>query len=121
MVGKLLFKFNKNHVTKDVAKYLYLGIQTDTGRFLYPSTKPSTLKMASKLLKAGFDITEVNNSIFLRPYNDAKFSSYLLSISKINSNGFAYFVIPKNAFEKFNIKSANSFVNVLGGIKEVKI
>lgn len=39
--------------THDVAEALWTGIVTDTGRFSYPSTHPSTLRCAADLLEHG--------------------------------------------------------------------
>src|SRR5229473_4421125 len=48
----------------DEATALYTGIVTDTGRFQYSSTSPSTLRVAADLREQGVDHTVVNNEIF---------------------------------------------------------
>lgn len=49
--------FMKIHIGQDIAKYIYMGIMTDTGSFNYSSTSPKTLVIASKLLETGIDFS----------------------------------------------------------------
>ena len=50
----------------EMAELLYLGLITDTGRFMYPNATPKSHEMASELLAAGID----GNLIFRRVYEN---------------------------------------------------
>lgn len=50
--------------TAEEATCLYTGIVTDTGRFMYSGTAPSTLRVAAELRELGVDHTTVANEIF---------------------------------------------------------
>lgn len=47
------------------AECLWVAIITDTGRFAYASTYPSTLRMAAHLLEIGIDTASINDQIYL--------------------------------------------------------
>lgn len=52
-------EFMNISVGQDIAKYLYMGIMTDTGSFNYSSTTPKTLEIASKLVATGIDFSYI--------------------------------------------------------------
>ena len=43
--------------TSTIAKALYVGLITDTGRFMYENTGPGAHLMAAELIEAGVDVT----------------------------------------------------------------
>jgi len=53
-------------LTMEIAEALYLGLITDTGRFMYPNATPRSHAMATELLAVGID----GNLIFRRVYEN---------------------------------------------------
>ena len=51
-------------IDRDVAEALWVAIVTDTGRFSFSSTKPSTLHCAAELLACGARTSWLNDEIF---------------------------------------------------------
>lgn len=51
-------------LTRPIAEALWMGIITDTNRFSYPSTRPSTLRCAAALLEAGVDSDRAANEAY---------------------------------------------------------
>jgi phosphoesterase RecJ-like protein len=51
-------------VTPVVAEALYIGLITDTGRFMYENTGPRAHLMAAELLEAGVDVAAVNRRLY---------------------------------------------------------
>jgi phosphoesterase RecJ-like protein len=51
-------------LTKDIASALYTAIMTDTGSFRYPRTDPETHVIASELIAAGADPTEIFSNVY---------------------------------------------------------
>lgn len=50
--------------TKAEAACLYIGILTDTGRFVQANTTPESLTTAAELMKAGADPVEINRRVY---------------------------------------------------------
>lgn len=63
-------------LTPDIATCLHTAIVTDTGRFQYTATKPSTLKLAAGLVAAGADTDFIGQQV----YDQAPFG-YLMAAS----------------------------------------
>jgi len=50
--------------TPAIARALYIGLITDTGRFMYENTRPRAHLMAAELLEAGVDVAAVNRRLY---------------------------------------------------------
>ncbi|MGO9248548.1 MAG: DHH family phosphoesterase [Solirubrobacteraceae bacterium] len=50
--------------TIEVAQALYVGLITDTGRFMYENTGPRAHEMAAELIEAGVDVQEVYRRLY---------------------------------------------------------
>ena len=51
-------------VSSAIARALYIGIVTDTGKFMYDSTHARTHEVAAELLRAGVDVDDVNQRLY---------------------------------------------------------
>jgi phosphoesterase RecJ-like protein len=51
-------------VSAAIARALYIGIVTDTGKFMYDSTDARTHEVAAELLRAGVDVDDVNQRLY---------------------------------------------------------
>jgi phosphoesterase RecJ-like protein len=52
------------HPTSAVAEALYIGLITDTGRFMYENTGPRAHQMAAELIEAGVDVPGVYRRLY---------------------------------------------------------
>lgn len=53
-------------VSPKIATFLLTGIVSDTGRFFYTNTQPTTLQIAATLMKAGADLAQINQELKLK-------------------------------------------------------
>ena len=51
-------------ITKPMATALYIGIVTDTGKFMYDSTSAETHEVAAELVRSGVAVEEVNQRVY---------------------------------------------------------
>ncbi len=73
---------------RDIAICIYTGIVFDTGVFKYPSTSSKTMEIVSKLLM--YDIPAdyiIDNSFYLKTYNENRIMGYALINSKLAFDG----------------------------------
>lgn len=66
--GELIYRVAKRQkwtIDRETAEAVWVALITDTGRFAYSCTHPSTLKAAADLLACGIDSSAVNDRIFL--------------------------------------------------------
>lgn len=114
--------WNPKYILSPVAQYLYAGIVTDTGRFLYLSTRPSTLTIAGKLLSVGLNRQRINDVLYIHKYKELKFNVYVISkINFMKKQKFAYAVLGKKSFDKYGIDVRMSMVQLLNNIEGVEV
>lgn len=51
-------------LTQQIAEALYVGLVTDTGRFMYENTGPTAHVMAADLIEAGVDVHEIYRRLY---------------------------------------------------------
>ena len=51
-------------LTRPIAEALYVGLVTDTGKFMYENTGPAAHQMAAELIEAGVDVHAIYRRIF---------------------------------------------------------
>jgi phosphoesterase RecJ-like protein len=53
-------------ITPEIATALYVGLVTDTGRFMYENTSADTHRMAADLIEAGVDVHDIYRRLYER-------------------------------------------------------
>ncbi|HEY5890553.1 MAG TPA: bifunctional oligoribonuclease/PAP phosphatase NrnA [Acidimicrobiia bacterium] len=67
-------------ITQEIATCLHTAIVTDTGRFQYSATKPSTLRLAAGLVAAGADTDYIGQQVYEQaPFGYLKAAAAALS------------------------------------------
>jgi bifunctional oligoribonuclease and PAP phosphatase NrnA len=69
-------------LTRDVAEALYVGLITDTGRFMYENVGPRAHLMAAELLEAGVDVPAINRRLY-EDMPQAKLALLALALGKV--------------------------------------
>ncbi|MGD9605179.1 MAG: bifunctional oligoribonuclease/PAP phosphatase NrnA [Bacilli bacterium] len=105
-------------LTKQAAKYLYVGLVTDTGRFKYRGVSALVLHLASLLVATGIDIEEIYAHLYIKAKESFHLQGYILNHYKTTKNGVAYMFITKRLQKKFGvaIEEASALVNTLDSI-----
>ncbi|MCU4706469.1 DHH family phosphoesterase [Mycoplasma sp. CSL7503-lung] len=116
MIAKIAYDGNWE-VTQKASAHIYLGINTDSGRFLYPDTSQRTYELVSFLMKNGFHPKEILRELSKRSLLDIKISGRILSEFK-QEGRVLYYVIKEDFLKEFNIDSfkAAQYVNDLANI-----
>lgn len=74
-------------ITPQIATCLHTAIVTDTGRFQYRATKPSTLKLAAGLVAAGADTDLIGQEVYdSAPFGYLKVAAAALSRVELDSD-----------------------------------
>ncbi len=112
IVADCLLHFPHTTIGKEAAKYLYIGIVGDSGRFMYSSTTPHTFAVASALINTGIDINAIYQNMYQKKIEDLKVTAYVLSNFKVSPHGVAYYLLPQDIQDKFEITSERGKENV---------
>ncbi len=105
-----------------IAGNLYLGIVSDSDRFLLSYTTPKTFRVVSELLeKSKIEFTSLYTYLYERNINEVKFQGYLANNMIVTENGLGYMVIPHEIIKEFEVDLAtpSNLINSFNFIKEV--
>ena len=121
IVTAILLSFKGNYVmSKEAASYLYSGLAGDSGRFQYSSTSENSFIIASLLVAAGIDLSDVYNRMYQKKIDDLKVTAYILNHFNVSEHGIAYYVLDANIQKELNIttergkENVNLFSNIEG-------
>ena len=75
-------------ISPQIAWALYVGVVTDTGKFMYDSTDARTHEVAAELIRAGVDIDDVNRRLYESvPFEKIKLLSRALDKIEMHCDG----------------------------------
>lgn len=126
--GELLFDVfmaSEKKLTKEIARYLYIAILTDTGKFSYANTTSMTHLKAAKLIELGVDVADIDNIIYnSKPSNVVKaFIDCIANIELHYDNKFGLATITKSNLKNNNVnmQDLDGVVEFIREIKEVEV
>lgn len=123
MIIELVFN-TKLKMTKEAAEKLYIGVVSDTNRFMFSYTSSKTFDLISKLIKkTNIDFTSLYESLYLRQIKEVKFEGYISNNLKISENGMAYIIIDEDTLDKYEVDSATAgkMINNFNYIEEILV
>ena len=90
---------------RDIATCLYTGIVTDTGRFQYANSRPSTLRLAADLLEYGVPAPDIAQEVFeSSPFAYLKLVGHVLERAVLHPQAsFVYSWITRSDLEESGI------------------
>ncbi len=109
---------------RKVAENLYLGVVSDSDRFLISYTTAKTFCLVAKLIeKSQIDFTNLYPYLYERPLQEIKFHGYLSENLKVSENGFAYINISPEILKKYEVDPAtpSNMINDFSNIKDVYV
>ena len=110
MVASLIFE-TKLQMDRDIAEKLFLGIISDSERFLFRNTQVSTFEVVLKLIRDyNLDFTSLYSNLYEKSFNDCRFEAYIISNLIITENGFAYIIIDNKKLEEYGVDNSKASV-----------
>jgi phosphoesterase RecJ-like protein len=101
---------------------LFLGIVSDSDRFLVGSTTKETFKIVYKLIdEVGIDFTSLYSKLYERPINEVKFHGFIANNLTITENGLAYIKFNPDVLKEYDVDTAtpSNMINDFNNIKGV--
>ena len=75
----------------DIAQTLYMGLVSDSNRFLFNSCTPETFSVVSRYLeKYPFDLSNAYQKLYLRPLNEVRLEGYISLNMNVTPNNLGY-------------------------------
>lgn len=115
---------SKMKFDKKAAENLFLGVVSDSDRFLISYTTSKTFRLVADLMdKKNIQIADLYSCLYERSYDEIKFHGYLSSNFTITENGLAYIIITPDILKKYNVDSStpSNMINDFNHIKEIYV
>ena len=110
-------------MNESIARKLYIGIISDTNRFLY-NTSNETLFLASDLIKKyKLDLEKINGDLYSRPISEIRLMGHIASTLKVDKNGFAYINLDEEILSSIgtDIAAPANMINDFNNINEILV
>ena len=107
-------------LTEGVAENLFIGIVSDSNRFLLSSSR--TLKLVAKLIdRSSIKCKELYPKLYRRPLDEIRFHGYISNNLVVTENGLGYIKITPDIIQKYNVDNAtpSNMINDFNYIDEV--
>ncbi len=91
----------------EIAGLLFLGIASDSNRFLFNTCTSNTFKLVSEYMeKYHIDLEELYPKIYNRPMNEIRLQGFISLNMKVTDNGVGYAVIDNAIQTEYKVDSA---------------
>lgn len=114
----------KLEIDSKISEFLYMGVVSDSNRFLFDSSTPALFSLISYFLaKYPFSISECYQKLYLRPMNEVRLEGYIALNMKVTENGLGYIPITNDVILQFGVDSASAgnMINNFNFIREVVV
>jgi len=121
MVADLIFN-TKLEMDKNIAECLFLGIVSDSERFLFKNTQRHTFEVVVKLIKDyALDFVALYDHLYEKSFNECRFEAYIINNLKITDNKFGYILIDDKIIEEYGVdhSTPSVVINNFNFIKEL--
>ena len=121
MVADLIFN-TKLLMDKNIAENLFLGIVSDSERFLFKNTQMHTFEVVVKLIKDySLDFVALYDNIYEKSFDECRFEAYIINNLTITNNKFGYILIDNKAIEEYEVdhSTPSVVINNFNFIKEL--
>ena len=115
---------SKLEADKSIMETLYLGLVSDTNRFMFSNSTPLTFEVVSRVIKDyGLNISELYSPLYMRPLAEVRLQGYMSEHMKVTDNGVGYIKISDDTLKKYDVDVASSgnMINSFNYIEEVLV
>lgn len=123
LVAELIYK-TRLRMNECIANNLFLGIVSDSDRFLLSYTTAKTFQIVSKLIQEyHLNFAHLYTQLYERPINEIRFHGYLAEHLNLTENGLAYIKITPEILKEYDVDNGtpSNMINDFNYIKEVLV
>jgi len=123
MIAELILN-TKLQLNEKIASNLFLGIVSDSDRFVLKNTTSKALRVTADLIDAiKLDFTPLYDILYMRPMSEIKFQAYISNNLTITENNFGYIELSPEIIKEFNVDfaTASNMINNFNFINELLV
>lgn len=117
-----LIYHTKLKLDTSIAEILYMGLVSDTDRFLFETTTPKTFQTVAKLMEdTNLKIAPLYANLYTRPLKEIKFKGFIENQLTVTENGLAYMKLTDEMLKEYNVDVATggNLINYFNFIDEI--
>lgn len=117
----VLLNWKGTKISKEAARYFFIGLVGDSGRFMYSSTTAHTFAIAQALIRTGISISDIYLEMYEKKLADLKVTAYILNHFSVSEHGVAYYLLPAKVQQELSITSerGKENVNLFANIEDI--
>ena len=107
-----------------IAELLYMGLASDSNRFLFSSCNYKTFEIVAKYFKEyHISLEQVYEKLYTRPLNEVRLEGYISLNMQVTPNKLGYIVVPDAIISEFGVDSASAgnMINNFNYIREILV
>ena len=107
-----------------IAELLYMGLISDSNRFLFSSCNDKTFDLVSYYLKNyNINVSSVYEKLYTRPINEVRLEGYISLNMKVTPNKLGYIIISDDVINELDVDCAapGNMINDFNYIKEILV
>ncbi len=119
-----LIKDTKLLCNENIARTLFIGLASDSNRFLFNSCSANTFKLVGEYLEEyKFDMYDIYQQMYARPLKEVRLEGYMSENMEVTKHGVGYMKVSDEIINKFEADSASAgnVVNNFNFIEDVYI
>lgn len=123
MIGELILN-TKLKINEKIASNLFLGIISDSDRFVLKNTTAKALRVTADLIeKVNLDFTPLYDILYMRSINEIRFQAYIANNLEITENNFGFIELTPEIIHQFNVDfaTASNMINNFNFINELLV
>ena len=106
MVAELIMD-TKLVLNYKIASNLFLGMVSDSDRFLLKNTSAHTFEVTARLIReSDLDFPPLYDKLYIRPFSEIKFQAYIINNLIVDESGLAYIKISEDILKEYNVDAA---------------
>ncbi len=120
MILKLI-NHTKLKINESIAGNIFIGIVSDTNRFLY-NANPKTFALITDLIKKQkIDVDHLYRLVYSKPLSEVRLMGHIASTLKVDKYGFACVELDEDVMNSFgsDLAAASNMINDFNNINEV--
>ena len=119
----LLIENTKLKMDEKIAGYLFMGIVSDTNRFLFNTTVNTFSHVADLIKKYKLNTEKLYKLVYNKPLSELRLQGHIASTLRVDKYGFAYVELDDDIMASFGSDStaASNMINDFNNINEVLV
>ena len=114
LVTLMLESMQKSHeyISAEAARFLFIAIVGDSGRFLFSDVSPMTMRLAADLMQCGINKDAIYQEMYFTSVKEFEFKKWALTHYHISKGGTCYYVLKDEDLKELGLEPADGKLQI---------